>query len=257
MPYIETAVPESLAIKPKIQPEGDVKYSLLNSYRLGQVLVTASGVCTWTADADEAIPDGNNDYYLFASVVFPMGGAELQLVISGNKGGSGLVNGYVTIPADAIYDDTYIVSGADNWNSISGVTCIGGTANDLIDIWAIADIDQFTSIAYVRSWDFARGPHIMPVADRYDPQATTIRLRREPSLSLSKDYVDPNVLDVLRGREVTIIIEIQPGGLSGVQEYIIFPKAAISNDINSPDNAMVQSVASGSARRVLAYSPSG
>ena len=255
MPYIETAVSAVMASKPKIQPEGDVKYSLLNSYRLGQVLVTAAGVCTWTADSNEAIPSGNNNYYLFASVVFPMGGTDLDLVISGNKGGSGLVNGYVTILGDAIYDDTYIVSGADNWNSISSVTCVDGTANDLIDIWAIPDIDQFTSLVYVRSWDFARGPHIIPVPDRFDPAADTIRVRREPTLDLSKDYVDPNVLDIIRGREVTIVIEIQPGGMSGVQEYIFFPKAAVSSNVNAPDNAMVQAVASGSARRILAYSP--
>lgn len=257
MPYIETAVPDALSGKPKTQNEADVKYSLLNAYRLGRVEVTASGVCTWTADVNEAIPSGNNNYYLFASVVIPMGGAELQLTISGNKGGSGLVNGYVTIPDDAIYDDTYIVSGGDNWNSISGVTCAGGTDNDLIDIWAIPDIDQFTSLAYVRSWDLARGDHMIPVPDRFDAAETHIRVRREPSLSISKDYVNPNALDIMRGREVTIVIEIQPNGMSAVAEYVFFPKAAISNDINAPDNAMVQSVATGSARRVLSYVPSG
>ena len=257
MPYIETAVPAALSGKPKTQNEAEVLYSLLNNYMLGRVLVTAAGVCTWTADVNESIPAGNNNYYLFASVVFPMGGAELDLVISGNKGGSGLVNGYVTIPGDAIYDDTYIVSGGDNWNSISGVTCVGGTANDLIEIWAIPDIDQFTSLAYVRSWDLARGDHMIPVPDRFDPAETHIRVRREPTLSISKDYVDPNALDILRGREVTIVMEIQPNGMSAVEEYVFFPKAAISNDINAPDNAMVQSVATGTARRILSYSPSG
>ena len=257
MPFQEAAISAALSGKPKTQNEAEILYALLGCYRLGRVHVTAAGVCTWTADANDSIPAGNNNYYLFASVVFPMGGTDLDLVISGNKGGSGLVNGYVTIPGMAIYDDTYIVSGADNWNSISGVTCSDGTANDLIDIWAVPDIDQFTSIAYVRSWDIARGDHMIPVPDGYDPAATHIRVRREPSVSFSKDYVNPDVLDTLRGREVSIIIEVKPDGMSAVEEYIIFPKAAISNDINAPDNAMVQSVASGSARVILVYSPSG
>lgn len=255
MPYQETAVPAALANKPRTQNEGRVLYSLLNSYRLGRVQVTAPGTCTWTADANESIPVGNNNYYLFASVVFPMGGTDLDLVINGNKGGSGLVNGYVTIPGDAIYDDTDIVSGGDNWNSVSGVTCTGGTANDLIDIWAIPDIDQFTELAYVRSWETPRGDHMIPVPDRFDPQATTVRVRRDPSFSISKDYVDPDALGIIRGRECTIIVEIHPDGLSVVQEYMIIAKAGVSTDVNAPDTAMVQSVAEATARRILTYQP--
>jgi hypothetical protein len=257
MPYQETELPAALRNKPRTQNEGNVLYSLLNSYRLGRVEVSAPGVCTWTADADESIPAGNNNYYLFATSVFNMGGSDLNLIISGNKGGSGLVNGYVTVDGNAIYDDTFIVSGADNWNSISGVTCTGGIANDLVDIWAIPDIDQFTELAYVRSWETPRGDHIIPVPDKFDPQAATVRVRRNPSFSISKDYVDPNALDIVRGRECTIIIEIHPDGLSVVQEYIIMPKAAVSSDVTAPDTAMLQAVAEGSARGILSYSPSG
>jgi hypothetical protein len=257
MPYQETAIPAALANKPRTQNDGNVLYSLKNSYRLGRVQVTAPGVCTWTPDTDENIPAGDNTYYLFAVVVFPMGGSDLNLTISGNKGGSGLVNGYVTVLGTAIYDDTFIVTGTDGWNSISGVTCTGGTANDLVDIWAIPDIDQFTELAYVRSWETPRGDHIVPVPDKYDSQATTVRIRREPTISISKDYVNPDVLGIIRGREVTIIIEIHPDGLAVVQTYLIMTKAAASNDVNAPDAAMIQSVAAGSARRILSYEPSG
>ena len=257
MPYQETALPEALQNKPRTQNEGNVLYALLNCFRLGRVLVTAPGVCTWTADPNEAIPAGDNNYYLFAVPIVEMGGTDLDLIISGNKGGSGLVNGYVTVLGTATYDDSFVVSGGDNWNSISGVTCANGTANDWVEIWAIPDIDQFTELAYVRSWETPRGDHMIPVADKFDPAATHVRVRRAPSFSISKDYVDPNALDVIRGRECTIIIEIHPDGLSVVQEYMIMPKAAVSNDVNAPDNAMIQSVASGSARRILSYVPSG
>jgi len=257
MPYQEAAVPAALANKPRIQNDGLVLYSLLSSYRLGRVEVTAAGVCTWTPDADETIPVGDNNYYLFATSVFNMQGTDLDLIISGNKGGSGLVDGYVTVLGTAVYDDSFIVSGGDNWNSISGVTCVDGVDNDLVDIWAVPDIDQFTELAYVRSWETPRGDHIIPVPDRYDPQATTVRVRRAPSFSISKDYVDPNALDIIRGRECTVIIEIHPEGLAVVQEYIIIAKAAVSSDVNAPDNAMIQAVASGTSRAILSYSPSG
>jgi hypothetical protein len=223
------------------------------------VLITGSGVCTWTADSNESIPAGNANYYLFATAVedFPSGGASVALTISGNKSGSGLVNGYVTVPGTATYDDTYIVSGTDEWTSVSGVTCTGGTANQWIDIWAIPDIDQFTDLVYVRSFDAARGVHMEPVPDGFDPAATHVRVRRTPTFSVTKDYVDPNVLDIIRGREVCVIIEIHPDGLSVVQEYLIMPKAAVSADVNAPDAAMVQAVAAGSARVMLSYTPSG
>ena len=257
MPFIETAPPAALLGKPKTQNEGEVKYTLKNSYRLGRVEVTASGVCTWTADSEESIPAGDNTYYLFGVAVFPLGGVDVTLTISGNKGGSGLVNGYMTLTGTAIYDDSFIATGGANWNSISGVTCSGGTANDLIDIYAIPDPDEFTLLAYVRTWELARGDHMIPVPDGFDPQATTVRQRRENSFSIGKDYVDPDALTIIRGRECTVMIEIHPGGLSTIQEYIIFPKAAVSTDISSPDNAMVTSTASGGARDILSYEPSG
>lgn len=257
MPYHETAIPAALADKPRTQNEAEILYSYLNCYRLGRVLVTAPGVCTWTADAEESIPVGNNDYYLFAVSIQEMGGTDLDLVISGNKGGSGLVNGYVTVLGTATYDDGFIVSGGDGWNSVSGVTCVGGVANDWVEIWAVPDIDQFTELVFVRSWETPRGDHMMPVADKFDPAYTHVRVRRAPSFNISKDYVDPDVFALVRGREVTIIIEIHPDGLSIVQEYMVLTKAAVNNDVNAPDNAMVISLASGSARRILSYVPSG
>lgn len=257
MPYQEVAPPASLLNKPKTQNEAVLLYSLLNSYRLGRIEVTAAGVCTWTADSNESIPANDNNYYLFATCVFPMGGSDLNLTISGNKGGSGLVNGYVTVDGNGIYDDTFIVSGADNWNSVSGVTCTGGTANDLVDIWAVPDIDQFTEMAYVRTWETPRGDHMIPVPDGFDAARVNVRVRREPTISISKDYVDPDVMGILRGREATIVVEIRPSGLAIVDEYIICVKAAISNDVNAPDNAMISSVASGFSRQFLSYKPSG
>lgn len=257
MPYSESALPAILANKPKTQNDGLVRYSLLNSYRLGRVEVTAAGVCTWTADANEAIPSGNNNYYLFAVSVAVMGGPDLTLTINGNKGGSGLVNGFATVLGTAVFDDTFIVSGGANWNSISGVTCAGGVDNDVVDIWAVPDENQFTDMVFVRSWETPRGDHMIPVPDRYDPQADTVRIRRNPEFSLAKDYVDPNVLDVIRGRECTVIIEIHPSGLAVVEEYIIVAKAAISADVNAPDATMIQAVATGNGRAILSYSPSG
>lgn len=257
MAFIEVAPPAALQGKPKTQNEGEVKYTLKNSYRLGRVEVTAAGVCTWTADTNESIPSGDNTYYLFAVAVFPLGGADLTLTISGNKGGSGLVNGFVTLLGTAIYDDSFIVSGGANWSSISSVTCANGTENDLVDIYAIPDPDEFTTLAYVRTWEFARGDHMIPVPDGFDPQRTTVRQRREHTFSIGKDYVDPDALTIIRGRECTIMVEIHPGGLSTIQEYIIFPKAAVSADWNAPDNAMVTSTATGGARDILSYAPSG
>lgn len=257
MPYQESAIPAALAGKPRTQNDGNVLYSLKNSYRLGRVQVTAPGVCVWTPDTNESIPAGDLTYYLFATSVTLMGGSDLNLTISGNKGGSGLVNGYVTVLGTAIFDDTFIATGTDGWNSVSGVTCTGGIANDLVDIWAVPDIDQFTQLKYVRSWETPRGDHMVPVPDKYDAQATTVRIRRTPEISISKDYVDPNALGLIRGREVTIIIEIHPDGLAVVQTYLIIAKAAVSNDDNAPDAAMIQSVATGNARRILSYEPSG
>lgn len=255
MSFQTIAPPAYLAEKPRIQPEGVIKYSLKNSFKLGQVYVTAPGVCEWTPSTYEEIPAGDESYHLMAVVSLPVGTSDVLLTVSGNRGGSGLVNGYVTVIALSTWDSAFLFSGGPGWNSVSNVTCAGGVAGDLIDIYAVPDPDQFTELYYVRSFEFDAGPYTTPIPDKFEPAKVHINVRREPTFSFSKDYVDLTDVSTLRGREVTLMFEMRPAGLSAVVEYIILPKAAVSVDESAPDNAMITSNATGFERRLLIYQP--
>lgn len=256
MPYQTLAPSGAMATNPRIQPEIILRYSLLDCPTMGDVLITGSGSCTFTA-SDETIPSGNANYYLFVLVKSIIGASQIVLTINGQDYGSGPKSGTVTIPATSGYDEAFLVSGGDGWGSILTVTCTGGTLNDQLEIWAVPDVDQYTRWRYLRDYNLNVLATKMAVPDGFDPAYTSILQRRGFEMSIGRDYVDfGDGLDVLRGREMSLIAEIHPGGGGNISTYVIMPQAIISAAQGAPDNAMVTTSGDGSHRAVLMYEPS-
>jgi hypothetical protein len=127
----------------------------------------------------------------------------------------------------------------------------------VVYIYAVPDPDQFTRLAYVRNWDLDPGPFSRPVPDLFDPARVQIRTRREPTLTIGKDYVDLDGFDSVRGKTFTLMLEVHPGGGPNVVEYIYFPRCYLSPDQSAPDNEILVSSAAGGSRTLLCYKPSG
>ena len=258
MSFNTAVLPAWVGLAPRSQPEAILRWNVSQPCVLmGEVEVTAVDACTYTAEGD-TIPSGDANYYLFVIPKVPLGATQVVLTINGEDYGSGAKSGTVTIPALATYDAAGIVSGGDGWGAISTVTCAGGTANDLLEIWAVPDIDQFTRWRYLQSFDLDNSPFMMPVPDGFVPAYTAIKVRRGASLTFNKVYVDyTDSFDRVRGRNVTLIIDLHPEGGPLVSEYIIICNGYISANQNAGDNALIISAAEGGDRRVLRYTPSG
>lgn len=258
MSFNEAALPAWVGLHPRSQPEAVLRYNIEQPCVLmGEVHVTGAGACTYTAEGD-TIPSGDANYYLFVIPKVPMGASQVVLTINGEDYGSGAKSGTVTIPALATYDAAGIVSGGDGWGAISTVTCVGGTTNDLLEIWAVPDFDQFTRWRFLQGFDFDNSPYMIPVPDCFDPAYSAIKVRRDASLTFSKiyqDYIDG--FDKIRGRDVTLLIDFHPEGGPLVSEYLIIANGHLSAAQNAGDNALIISAAEGGNRRLIRYTPSG
>ena len=258
MSFNEAALPSWVGLRPRSQPEAILRYNIAQPCVLmGDIWVTAAGACTYTAEAN-VIPAGDANYYLFVVPKVPIGDAQIVVTVNGEDYGSGPKSGTATIPALATYDAASIVSGGDGWGAISTVTCTGGTANDELEIWAVPDFDQFTRWRYLQSFDLDNSPFMMPVADGFEPAYAAIKVRRGASLTFNRNYVDyTDSFDKIRGRDVTLLIDLHPEGGSLVSEYIIIANGYLSATQNAGDNALVISAAEGGDRKVLRYTPTG
>lgn len=258
MSYNTAALPAWVGKAPRSQPEAILRYNISQlCVLIGEVWVTAAGACTYTAEGD-AIPTGDANYYLFVIPKVPLGNAQVVVTINGEDYGSGPKSGTATIPALATYDAASIVTGGDGWGGITSVTCTGGTANDQLEIWAVPDIDQFTRWRYLQGFDLDNSPFMTPVPDAFDPAYAAIKDRRGASLTFNRVYVDyADSFDRIRGRDVTLLIDLHPEGGPIVSEYIIIANGFLSAAQNAGDNALIISAAEGGDRRVLRYSPSG
>jgi hypothetical protein len=238
MPYKTVAAQAGLLDAPRSQPEGIVKYSALEAILMGEIVVTGSGACEFTASGD-AIPAGNSNYYLFILAKEVVGGADVTFTVNGQDQGSGPKNGSILVPSGSTFDTGHLVSGDDGWANILSVTCVGGTLNDYFEIWAVPDPDQFTTWLYITSWDYGNPHTRQPVPNNFDPVAATVRVRGDTTLTLGKVHTVYSAIGEAMGQNITLMIEVHPGGGGNVSEYIIFTRCRVSPAVSAPDGSLV------------------
>jgi hypothetical protein len=107
----------------------------------------------------------------------------------------------------------------------------------------------FADLMYVTSSDVTPGGTRMPVANRMDPVYVSIAVRPNNTFTMSQSYVSNNYagsFSRLRGRNITILLELRADGGALVEEYIFLLNCAFNEIPTSmPDNSMLTVSASG------------
>lgn len=258
MPFRTKKPTSNFLIAPRTQNEAIVRFSTVKCLLLGTMEIIDEGEGTYTPN--ETLPGSSANYYhLFVRCFTPIGKNNISVTVAGYKSGTGLELALFSVPAYSTMDSAFLpwYNRGSGWTSVSNVYISGssGVAGDGFELWAIPDPDMFTRLAYVRSWDITGGAYMMPIPDLFDPSRTHIRTRRNFTVNLGKDYVYYTDIGSLSDKDVTLMLEIHPGGTAFVSEYIIIPQCRISESVSAGDNAVITATADGAFNGLIIYEP--
>lgn len=258
MPFRTKKPTENFLKAPRTQNEAIVRFSEALCLQLGTMEIIGEGEGIYTVN--ESLPGAGVSYYhLFVRCFTPIGENDISITVAGYKSGTGLELAQFLIPAYSPMDSAFLpwYNRGSGWTSVTNVYISGssGVAGDGFELWAVPDPDEFTRLAYVRNWDITGGAYTMPIPDLFDPSRTHIRTRRNFTVSLGKDYVYYTDIGSLSDKEITLMLEIHPGGTAFVTEYIIIPKCRIAESVSAGDNAVITATADGAFSGLIIYEP--
>jgi hypothetical protein len=265
--------------KPKLQSYIRPMVTFVETVNFGTVEITGSGATDYQLVYNKpTYTSTRTDLIMFILPRKPVGANACKIIITGvnssNAFGAGTASDEMTVPALSAKNLGILVtkSGTDPiyWKSVSSVSLDGtshGTAGEQYDIigvpkWNDTDADGsdgFVELIYVTSEDITPGATRMPVANRMDAVYDSIDIRPDNTFTMAQRYVTNNWvhgIGRLRGRKVTILLELREDGGALVAEYIYLGNACFNEaPIAAPDNGDMTVNATGYFEVELHYEP--
>lgn len=249
--------------KPKMQSYNVYKYSLVDMVFFGTVEILGGGSTLNTHFFYKDEDTATTALTLFLCPARPVGAVAIGATVS-SSGGSG-TPAEITIAAYTQEGTASLVTAsggaACTATDVSAVALHAtnfGSAGDMVDVLGFKDPRtdaNYTELSYVQSNDDNPGNVMLPVANQMEAQKAVIRQRGTNGVSLTQNYVDNNTgIPKLRGREVTLLIEVHENGGPVVTEYQMFGQCAVGEVSKSdPENALSIISASGTYRKKCVY----
>lgn len=264
---------------PKLQSYIRYRYTLIQGVIAGTVEITGSGASDHQLVYNRDVyTSTRSDLLAFILPQRPVGERACKITITGvnssNNFGSPSASDAMVVPALSAHGAGVLVTKAGTdpvyWRSVTAVSVDAtdhGSPGELYDIvlvpkWNDDDptgINGFCDLKFVRSSDITPGATTMPIPDRMDAVATSIAIRGDNTFAISANYVTNSYvkgLARLKGRRLTLLMEVRESGGAEVTEYIYLVNAVLNEvPISMPDNAELMVNATGYFDKIIHYTP--
>jgi hypothetical protein len=265
--------------KPKLQSYIRPLVTLVETVNFGSVEITGAGATDFQLVYNKPeYTTTRTDLIMFILPRKPVGLVQADITITGvnssNAFGAGTAADEMSVPVLSAKDTGILVtkSGTDPvyWKSVSSIavdTTNHGTPGEIFDLigvpkWTDMDADGsdgFVELIYVTSEDITPGPTRMPIANRMEGVYTSIDIRPNNTFTMSQKYVTnnwANGIGRLRGRKVTLLLELRADGGALIDEFIYLGNACFNEaPINAADNSEMTVSASGYFETEIHYEP--